>query len=541
MDNEMTSLAVRLAQFLKGKDFPENTIKVDSGKIDSLDSGQNAAFVAIGEKSKIRALNKTGEKLAVGDTVWVAYIKSLSNAVILLRNGDAVMRGVGEDLGNGNERFNDYDNNIVKNINDAYDNSLRNQNNTIIKGDNNDISGSGNRVMGFNNKVEGISNKVFAYSGDNNVSGSSNQVRSNNAIVSGQGNLVGIIPTTTGTEDLYDTYYKDTEDETNGVVPTFYQTSLPGAYYHSEVLGLGEIVSGSDNVAWNQSTVCGQNCIAGDTSIVEGTESAALFYSSAFGEKCLALTHSFAAGQNCSAGTQVSYDNTGSGAYNKVNAIIGAGTGKSKCFAFGKDVITYADNAAAIGEGLQNREDHSFLCGMYNKISQNNNILFYVGNGTSNTNRSNALEVHKDGNVYASGAYNAMGADYAELFQWDPSVPMEQRNKTRFLSTKGKFITPAESGDYVVGVISHNYNFLGNQELLKEVDVDDVGSVGLLGQVVVEDDGSCKINGFCKPSKNGIGTAAKGIIEYSPKTNTIQYCYIVTERIDENHVKIILK
>ena len=516
-------------------------LKRVTGKIISVESKSRATVKITGTETELSLVNKTGEKLSVGDNVHVHYWGNITSGYIAIRNGNVKPLGVGEDLGNGNERFNDYDNNIVKNINDAYNNSLRNQNNTIIKGDNNDISGSGNRVMGYNNKVEGTNNKVFAYSGENNVSGTDNQVKSSKAMVSGTGNVVGIIPTTSGTGSLYDTYYKDTENETNGVVPTFYQSALPGTYYHSIAEGLGEIVNGSDNVAWNQSTVCGQNCIAGDTSIVEGTESAALFYSSAFGEKCLALTHSFAAGQNCSAGTQVSYNNTGSGAYNKINAIIGAGTGKSKCFAFGKDVIVYADNAGAIGEGLYNREDKSFVCGTYNAISQSGNILFYVGNGSGEGSRSNAFEVHKDGNVYASGAYNAMGADYAELFQWDPSVPMEQRNKTRFLSTKGKFITPAESGDYVVGVISHNYNFLGNQELLKEVDVDDVGTVGLLGQVIVEDDGSCKIDGFCKPSRNGIGTASDGIVEYNLKTNTIQYCYRVIERIDENHVKIILK
>ena len=538
MDNEMTSLAVRLAQFLKGKDFPDNTIKVDSGKIDSLDSGQNAAFVAIGEKSKIRALNKTGEKLAVGDTVWVAYIKSLSNAVILLRNGNAVMRGVGEDLGNGNERFNDYDNNIIKEPENSSYNSIRNYGNTLVKGGNNDIAGSGNRVVGGNNSICGDNNYIFGYGFDNTIGGMNNVIFSSQAFVAGDNNVVGALPTTQEGEikGLCDNYYINTESESSSILPSFLQWTDNGGKNR-------EICAGEYNVVCDESIALGHHNIAIDGSYSNGSYCYAVGSSLVFGEECIAYNHSLAGGFNCQAGTQVKWDNIESlGVYSKYQSIKSAGSDSVPCcFAWGNNTMTFARNAGAIGEGLYNREPNSFVCGRYNAISQSGDILFYVGNGSGEGTRSNAFEVHTDGSVHAAGAYQTTGADYAELFQWDPSVPMEERNKTRFLSTKGKFITPAESGDYVLGVISHNYNFLGNQELLKEVDVDDVGTVGLLGQVVVEDDGSCKINGFCKPSKNGIGTASKGIIEYSPKTNTIQYCYIVTERIDDNHVKIILK
>ena len=49
--------------------------------------------------------------------------------------------------------------------------------------------------------------------------------------------------------------------------------------------------------------------------------------------------------------------------------------------------------------------------------------------------------------------------------------------------------------------------------------------VGKLGQVVVVDDGTCTVGGYCKPSANGIGTAG-------------EYGYYVRKRIDSTHIKV---
>ena len=513
-------------------------LKRVTGKIISVESKSRATVRITGTETELSLINKTGEKLSVGDNVHVHYWGNITSGYIAIRNGSVKPLGVGEDLGNGNERFNNYDNNIIKEPENSSYNSIRNYGNTLVKGGNNDIAGSGNRVVGGSNSICGDNNYIFGYGFDNTIGGTNNVIFSSEAFVTGTYNVVGALPTTQvhGIKELCDNYYINTESESSSTLPSFLQWTDDGAKGN-------EICAGEDNVVCDESITLGHYNIAIDGSYSNGSYCYAVDSSLVFGEECIAYNHSLAGGFNCQAGTQVKWDNIESlGVYSKYQSIKSAGSDSVPCcFAWGNNTMTFARNAGAIGKGLYNREPNSFVCGKYNDISQSGDILFYVGNGSGEGTRSNAFEVHTDGSVHAAGAYQTTGADYAELFQWDPSVPMEERNKTRFLSTKGKFITPAESGDYVVGVISHNYNFLGNQELLKEVDVDDVGTVGLLGQVIVEDDGSCKIDGFCKPSRNGIGTASDGIVEYNLKTNTIQYCYRVIERIDENHVKIILK
>ncbi|MCI8361540.1 MAG: hypothetical protein HFE86_09425 [Clostridiales bacterium] len=52
--------------------------------------------------------------------------------------------------------------------------------------------------------------------------------------------------------------------------------------------------------------------------------------------------------------------------------------------------------------------------------------------------------------------------------------------------------------------------------------------IGILGKLVVRDDGSCQAGGFCYPGADGIGTAADS-------------GYRVMSRIDKTHVKIVLK
>ena len=52
--------------------------------------------------------------------------------------------------------------------------------------------------------------------------------------------------------------------------------------------------------------------------------------------------------------------------------------------------------------------------------------------------------------------------------------------------------------------------------------------VGMVGMVVVEDDGTCVVGGYCKPSTNGIGTAA-------------ETGYRVLQRMDNTHVRVLVR
>lgn len=52
--------------------------------------------------------------------------------------------------------------------------------------------------------------------------------------------------------------------------------------------------------------------------------------------------------------------------------------------------------------------------------------------------------------------------------------------------------------------------------------------VGFHGQIVVADDGTCQVNSYCKPSKNGIGTAAES-------------GFRVMARLDDTHIRVLVK
>ena len=53
-------------------------------------------------------------------------------------------------------------------------------------------------------------------------------------------------------------------------------------------------------------------------------------------------------------------------------------------------------------------------------------------------------------------------------------------------------------------------------------------AVGVVGKLVVVDDGTCEPNGYCAPSQNGIATAA-------------ETGYRVLSRIDSTHIKILVR
>ncbi len=55
-------------------------------------------------------------------------------------------------------------------------------------------------------------------------------------------------------------------------------------------------------------------------------------------------------------------------------------------------------------------------------------------------------------------------------------------------------------------------------------------AIGMLGKLVVMDDGSCKVKGWCKAGKNGIATIAKE-----------KQGYYVMDRLDKNHIKILFR
>lgn len=220
---------------------------------------------------------------------------------------------------------------------------------------------------------------------------------------------------------------------------------------------------------------------------------------------------------------------------------------------------------------------------IYAPSSTNNSNLFVVGNGAGGLNRSNAFRVVATGYVYyATG--NAVGADYAEYFEWQDGNSNEEDRRGLFVTLDGEKIRIANSSDqYILGVVSACPGVIGDakeddwqgrwskdiygsimtEDVIVPDELDENGSViveggvrtqrvvnpdydpnevyiprserpewspvGLLGKLVVRDDGTCEVGKFCKSNDEGVAT-------YSDTPG-----YYVMARLDETHVKVLVK
>ena len=201
------------------------------------------------------------------------------------------------------------------------------------------------------------------------------------------------------------------------------------------------------------------------------------------------------------------------------------------------------------------------------------------GAATGKTTRTNAFRVSAKGGVYGSGSYNTTGADYAEYCEWLDGNPDNEDRRGLFVTLDGEKIKLANSNEPIWGVISSNPSVVGDaqSECWKDMYLKDVfgdyitekvtvpeytdevtgevvpeheetrwvlnpdydpdkeyisrefraewAAVGMFGKIVVVDDGTCQVNGYCTASEGGIATAS-------------ETGFRVLSRIDESHIKI---
>lgn len=230
--------------------------------------------------------------------------------------------------------------------------------------------------------------------------------------------------------------------------------------------------------------------------------------------------------------------------------------------------------------------DYQYAIGKFNDPKSGTETLFSIGNGTDENNRRNAFRVTKSGAVYGTGSFNTSGADYAELFEWVDGNPDREDRRGLFVTLDGEKIRPAASADdYILGVVSANPSAIGDQQeewsgkylldaygrrvTVHKVYEDEMGTdeegneivarpgyeteewvispdydpekpyipredrpewtaIGLLGKLVVQDDGTCEVDGYCTAGDGGVATKA-------------ETGYRVMKRVDERHVKIMVK
>jgi len=208
--------------------------------------------------------------------------------------------------------------------------------------------------------------------------------------------------------------------------------------------------------------------------------------------------------------------------------------------------------------------------------------IFKVGCG-SPTLRKNAFRIENKGNCYAYSAFNSSGADFAEYFEWLDDNPNNEDRRGLFVTLDGEKIRIANSNDDVIGAVSATPTIIGDtkSELWKNTYKTDVfgcpltetieigesrdekgnvipthaekrfilnpdydstkeyigrqdrkewAAVGLVGKLIVIDDGTCIVNGYCKVLENGKATRS------TEKTNIR-----VMSRINDNHIKVLIK
>ena len=214
---------------------------------------------------------------------------------------------------------------------------------------------------------------------------------------------------------------------------------------------------------------------------------------------------------------------------------------------------------------------------------------FVIGNGIP-TSKSNAFRVDDNGTPYSKAGLNTTGADYAEFFEWEDGNENNEDRRGYFVTLDGKHIKIAKEGDWILGIVSGFPAIIGNgdEEWKGRYIFDDFGcpvieefeyeeeeyetitnddgeeevitkkvkktgtkwkevpeydptqpytgrmqrkewsAIGMLGVLSVRDDGSCKVNGFCKLADGGIATDS-------------DTGYRVVKRVTDNIVEVIFK
>lgn len=276
------------------------------------------------------------------------------------------------------------------------------------------------------------------------------------------------------------------------------------------------------------------------------------------------------------------------GCYGDGNIVIG---GAYKNGMIAGDRVISAYNCQAFGLGVQVFGKCSMVQGKYNILDRKaeNTYAHIVGNGTSDTARSNAYTLDWQGNgTFAGTVSSSTGADYAEYFEWKDGNPNNEDRVGYIVTLDGDKIVKANTGDDVLGICSGTAMVLGdsaewnwNKRYLtddfgriiyedydvehEEVKDENTGKVieeawtehihapkqnpdydttkayikrserpewqivGMMGKLYVRDDGSCVVNGYADV-KDGIATKASG------KTNMR-----VMERVTDNIVRVLMK
>ena len=504
----------KMNKLIKESQDNKKTIGYTYGTVKSYDSTNCTAVVSLLEYNGAEKsfLNKSGEILSMGDSVWIYFRGGgINSGYIAIRNGKPVP------LGSKNSsvgRFVEYVDSSGSHISEKF-NYYGNSYWRTIKPDGTEqiTIYLENIAHGDYNHLEGQANHCYEYSYDSNNYIDFSEMKTNSI-------LRMLVNYARGNSSL---------------------NSLTG-FNNTSIGGFSNHVSGM----WNTS----EYSVAVDCSGAKNTVSNSRdTYINGMNNLLEGVSDSIVIGTLNTVKGDKAKDQmaTNNAVFGYDNEIINY----DKCLVAGSHNRATADNQTVIGVNAKRTY----------KSSENASILLNIGNGSASQN--SAMQVDFLGNIYAGGAYKTIGADYAEYFEWLDGNTKNQDRVGLFVTLDGDKIKLANHGDYILGVISANPSIVGNSAELDWHDkyktnvygrliydelhnpivnenYDDTleyvprgarkeyDKVGLLGQLVVQDDGTCEVNGYCTASVDGMATKSDS-------------GYRVVKRIDETHIKIILK
>ena len=221
-----------------------------------------------------------------------------------------------------------------------------------------------------------------------------------------------------------------------------HRTNAAGAYSHAE----GNYTTASYNAHAE-----GYYTNAGEFAHAEGAYSTAgVAYSHAEGYYCSA----------CGSSGMNDGNDSNAGAHAGGNHSTAGGDGS---FAHGNYVVA-KNNQLVIGHynkrGTSWKNENGWYSGIHSGTGTS--TAFLIGNGTSSR-QSNAMRADYNGKLWCLQAYSATGADYAELFEWKDGNKNNEDRRGYFVTLDGINIKKATStDDYILGVISAAPTVIGN-------------------------------------------------------------------------------
>ena len=442
--------------------------------------------------------------------------------------------------------------------------------------------GSGTTASGYNSHAEGSSTTA---------SGDYSHAEGYSATASGNySHAEGYYTEASGSDSHAEGYNatasgKHSHAEGAGTTASGSYSHTEGGNYSSTGSVLGSVtIDSSDIPDLGSKTITVEGPVAyGIQSHAEGSQTLAYGYSShAEGYRTIASgSYSHAEGRNILAS---GYSSHAEGSY----------TTASESNSHAEGYHTTASGSYSHAEGYYTTaSNYQHAGGRYNSsktgptsTTSTAGSIFVLGKGTGNSARSNAFRIATTGAVYGNGAYNTSGADYAEYFEWKDKNTDNQDRVGLFVTLDGENIRIANSDDdYILGVVSATPSIVGDsyfgdnwhgmyetdifgryiidtvyveehideetgetipdhyeerlvlnpewnneQEYEAREDRSEWSAIGMLGKLIVIDDGTCEVNGYCKVADNGIATKS------DDKSG-----YRVMTRLDDTHIKILFR